>query len=714
MVIRISVSRALLAIPLAIFVATPLIAQPPEESTSPSADAQPSDPLFSQPYVDVEEWRDLPVRHLYVHGGFKGTETRFSCYFPDKKAYRGHFFQYITPIPLSENISQMDPTGEDNKIGMALDAGAYFIETNGGGAFDLGKVATMIYDSTISAYRANAASAAYSRVVAQRVYHTTKRPFGYAFGGSGGAFRTIGSFENTKGVWDGVVPYVVGSNMAIPNMFTFRIRVLRILGPKLDQIVDAASPGGSGDIYAGLTSLEADALREATQMGFPPQSWYLWRQMGVHGFAALYPGIAAADPTYFTDFWTKPGYLGFDHPEQFAGARMQFSSTVGEVLTAADAARARINIDASRETQKGGVDAAFKIPVGAEGGRIAAVRLRGTPPAIPFLGGDLIVSTGAATGKRLPLARIVGDVAVFGVVNQDVAKLIKPGDTGLVDNSGFLAMETYHRHQVPDASYKVWDQFRKPDGTPLYPQRRMLLGPSFVKATGGSIETGKWTGKMIMLESLWDREALPWQADWYRGQVRQNQGAKADQNFRVWYTDHAVHGDFDPKVMGEDPSRIISYVPVLQQALRDISDWVEKGIAPPQSTSYVIANGQIKVPASANTRKGIQPVVSLKVNGRVRADISAGQFVTLTGTISVPKWTGKVVAAQWDFDNSGAFKTAARIVKPTPNVSVSVTHRFAKPGTYFVALRAISQRKGDRNTPYARIQNLDRVRVVVK
>ena len=673
-----------------------------------------TDPQFAEPYIDVEEWRSTPERHLYVHGGFKGTDTKFSFYFPTKEQYRGHFFQYITPIPISESISQQDPRGENNKIGMALSAGAYFVETNGGGAFDLGKVASMKYDPTISAYRANAASAAYSRVVAQRVYGTTRRPFGYAFGGSGGAFRTIGSFENTTGVWDGVVPFVVGSNMAIPNMFTFRIRVLRILGPKLDQIVDAASPGGSGDIYAGLTPLEADALREATRMGFPPQSWYLWRRMGVHGFAALYPGIVASDPSYFTDFWTKTGYLGHDHAEQFAGARMQFTGTVGSVLTAADAARAHINIDASRETQKGGVDTAFKIPEGAEGARIAAVRLSEAPPPIPFLGGDLIVTSGAASGKRLPLARIVGDVAVLGVADQDVARLIKPDDQIQVDNSGFLAMETYHRHQVPDLSYKVWDQFRKADGTPLYPQRKMLLGPRFVAATGGSIETGKWTGKMIMLESLWDREALPWQADWYRGQVRQYQGAKADQNFRVWYTDHAVHGDFDPKGMDEDPSRIVSYVPVLQQALRDLSDWVEKGIAPPVSTNYTIVDGQVRVAATAAARGGVQPVVTLAVAGRGRADIRAGQTVRFTGTIAVPPRAGTITTAAWDFDGSGTFAQNAAVAPRLRSVTVTATHRFDAPGTYFVALRGTSQRSGDRVTPYTQISNLGRVRVVVR
>src|SRR3954452_20626813 len=40
----------------------------------------------------------------------------------------------------------------------------------------------------------------------------------------------------------GVVPYVMGSNMAIPNMFTWRMRTIRVLGPKLDQVVDAADP----------------------------------------------------------------------------------------------------------------------------------------------------------------------------------------------------------------------------------------------------------------------------------------------------------------------------------------------------------------------------------------------------------------------------------------------------------------------------------------
>jgi hypothetical protein len=216
------------------------------------------DPTWAQPYVDVDEWRDAPVRHRYMHGGFRGTDTRFSFYFPPKEQYQGHFFQHITPVPDDENLAQKAPLTEDNKIAAAFEGGAYFIETNGGGKLDISKGGSLaLADPKITAFKANAAAAAYSRIMAQKVYGTTKRPFGYAYGGSGGAFRTIGSFENTRGVWDGVVPYVMGSNMAIPNMFTWRMRTMRVLGPKLDQVVDAAGPGGNGDIYAGPNPLEA-------------------------------------------------------------------------------------------------------------------------------------------------------------------------------------------------------------------------------------------------------------------------------------------------------------------------------------------------------------------------------------------------------------------------------------------------------------------------
>ena len=165
-------------------------------------------------------------------------------------------------------------------------------------------------------------AARYARVVAAQMYGE-HRPYGYAYGGSGGGYRTIGSAENTSGVWDGFVPYVIGSPMAIPNMFTVRMHAQRILRDRFDQIVDAVEPGGSGDMFEGLDAEERDALTEVTRMGFPPRSWFGHRTMGMHAFPVLYRGLVAADPTYFEDFWAKPGYLGHESPPSLRRDRVR-------------------------------------------------------------------------------------------------------------------------------------------------------------------------------------------------------------------------------------------------------------------------------------------------------------------------------------------------------------------------------------------------------
>lgn len=194
-------------------------------------------------------------------------------------------------------------------------------------------------------------------------------------------------------------------------------------------------------------------------------------------------------------------------------------------------------------TERGTADAAWKAIGGASGAMPVAFHLADGMPEMDFLGGDLLIKTGKVAGRTLPLTRLAGDKVVLGPADPGVLVLLKPGDSVQVDNSNFLAVQTYHRHQVPGREYYVWDQFRDKDGKPLYPQRPMLLGPLFTRGAAGVLPTGKFKGKMILLESLWDREAFPWQADWYRLHVRENLGDSLDKYFRLWYTDHALHGD---------------------------------------------------------------------------------------------------------------------------------------------------------------------------
>ncbi len=689
------------------FTGLPAVAGDCETATAVMAELE-GDPMFARPYIDLDEWRAEPVRHRYVHGGFQDTDTRFSFYLPPTEQYEGRFFQYITPVPDNEYLSQ-GASREEDKIAFSIDSGAYFIETNGGGREATGGPGRHT-DPSISAYRANAAAARYSRIVAMQMYGC-RRPFGYAFGGSGGGYRTIGGMENTEGVWDGAVPYVIGSPMAIPNVFTARMYALRILDEKLPAIADAVDVGSDVEVSQLLDEQEAAAFEEVTRMGFPREAWYVHDALDLHGYAALFPGVVAMDPDYFTtDFWNKPGYDGFRPPASLKAALIDHSTTVKRVFMSQDLEDSGVQESLLANAARGLADNAFEALLrGADGDAPVALQL-GTVPKKDLLGAEVLITSGAAKGQRLLVSHFSGDVILLGASGAQVAGL-KAGDHLQIDNRNYLASQTYHRHQVPPHGYPVWDQFRDENGKPLYPQRPRLLGPMFTIGAAGSVPNGKFTGKMIVLSNLYDTEAYPWQGDWYLQEAKAHLGSELDQHLRLWYTDRATHGDRTSQV---DPTQTVSYLGVLQQALRDVSAWVEEGEAPPATTRYRIVEGQVHLPANAAERGGIQPVIELLANGAARAEVAVGEAVKLNATITVPPGTGKIVEAAWDLLGDASFGTPVALSgEGREQVTVETSHRFDTPGTYFVTLRAASQREGDTATPFARIQNLERVRVVV-
>ena len=271
-----------------------------------------------------------PVPHRYVRGGFEGTDARFSFYFPPKDQYEGRFFHNTYPLATSSDIGPF-PIQFDvaiGNLGFTIDSGAYYVQTNLGGADRMPPA-----DPAIAAYRVNAAAAKYSRVLAIELYGE-HRPYGYLFGGSGGSYQTIGSAENTRGVWDGFLPYVMATPNAIPSMFTVRMHALRILRRrnKFAAIMDAIDPGGSGDPFAELNEEEHAALTEATWLGFPLRGWWNHAALTSGYFNNVAPLIPMLDPAYVDDFWTKPGYLGTDPKSTIRSERFQFDTAVASVI----------------------------------------------------------------------------------------------------------------------------------------------------------------------------------------------------------------------------------------------------------------------------------------------------------------------------------------------------------------------------------------------
>jgi hypothetical protein len=662
------------------------------------------DASFDEPYVDVDEWRDEPVRHRYVHGGFRDTDTRFSLYLPPAERYEGRFFHPLMPISGTEHGAPAGYGMMADAIGFALASGGYLVESNQG--------RTVMFpgdDSTLVGYRASAAVARYSRQVAAEMYGD-HRPYGYVYGGSGGSLKAIGCFENCPGVWDGAIPFVQGVPVSMPNMFTVQAHAIRVLRPKFDTIVDALEPGGGGDMYLGLNVEEREALAEVTRMGFPPRSWFDWKRiaMGYTGvFSSLVDNLVKWDPEYFEDFWTVAGYLGANPPASLVEARVQHKTTISQIVTASEAA--------SR-----GLPVAMAARFGdSEADLPAAIRLESLPDG-NVQGAGLRLTSGAASGHVLYVAGLVGDLVMtgFGEAHFRALKELQAGDEVIVDNSIYLAAQTYHRHQVPSPDYHVWDQYRVA-GKPMYPQRPKLLGPQYNWNGGGCVHSGRFAGKMIVVQTLMDEAALPWQADWYRQMVAAVLGPRLDDHYRLWYVDNAMHTT--PLVApGERTpvrtTRVVSYAGVLQQALRDLADWVEKGVSPPPSTDYEVVDGQVVVPHTAAARRGIQPVVTLTANRAARAEVTVGEPVRFAATVEVPPQTGTIVSAEWDFEGDGSYPHHEDGFEDHGSAHAFAryerTHSFSQPGQYFPALRVASQRQGDPNG-YGRALNLGRVRVVV-
>lgn len=612
------------------------------------------DPSFNQPFIDVDEQRSttdpassVSIAYRYVHGGFSGTNARFSLYFPSSEDYSGRFFQSTYPTVPHEDA---DPTA----LVSSLAQGAYVVQTNNGGG--------------AGGYRINAAAANYSRHVAAEVYGTSERPRGYIYGLSGGGYQTIAAAENSESVWDGAVPIVLGTPNSTPSFATAQVLALRVLGDKLAHIADAMEPGGSGDPYEGLTTEQRRILKEVTQLGLPLEAWWEYKTLAGGSIANVSPVIRQVDESYVNDFWTKPGYAGTDPAESAASARIQAAVSVVSLI----------------------------------GSPASQLELSNVPTGY-LKGAEIVVTSGAAQNQRIPLGEINGNAVGFGAgANAAVTDLIKPGDQIRIDNSWALAVQYYHRYQVPSEDMYGWNQYRNADGSTMYPQRPFLLGPLLANYSGGAVATGNIHGKMIAISALRDVEAFAWPADWYRNKVSEALGANTDDNFRLWYLESSGH--YTPRTAIAQTHNI-NYDGAVLQALLSLDTWVTTGNVPAANSNYTITDdNQVSLPATATERAGIQPVLSLTANtSESRTDVVVGQRVNLAVSIDIPADGGEVSTVEWDFEGLGNFEEGG----------ATTSYVYARPGTYFPVVRVSTQQKVNADSPFGQVQNLDSVRVVV-
>ncbi|KAL4915422.1 hypothetical protein BDW62DRAFT_203730 [Aspergillus aurantiobrunneus] len=627
------------------------------------------DSTYNTPVITGEADEPHPVPHRRVSGYFKNTTVDFNLYFPPAEAWAGRFFQLVYPHQSS--------TAEDKAIAFGVDSGAYTIHVGGS-----------------TGYRGDAAAAKFSKQVAREYYANASRQiYGYIYGGSGGSLQTIGAMENTEGVWDGAVALIQAIPMSIPDNYVIRSLAGIVLDAKAPSLVDAVSPGGSGDPFAGLEPYERLVLDEVTALGLPLNAWEdfdgvarnrtgLWNSLR----AIAIPTIQGVDPGYVHDFWNTEGYLGTEDSDlgQFFRNRLvEYEVTVQEV-------------------QRGQDD----VPVG--------MVVDGVPAESPDELEFTILRQGQELGSFFGLIdQRDGSVYIYSESNATVLANLAEGVQLQADNRWYLAVHTWHRHQVPPVAegYYGYNFLRDADGDPIYPQRELLLAPSVVAgASGGGTHTGDVKGKVIVMDNLVDFDAFPWHADWYRSQVQAALGDRFGDNYRIFYNEHADH--FLGAVPHSQQTRVVEFTGLYEQLLRDLSAWTEAGIEPPKQTQYEVQNGQVVLPTSASERGGIQPLVTLTVDNGNKTTVAPCETVSFSLQAEVPPGTGEIISIEWDWEGTRDFANGT-LSETSQRVDIQTEHKYDTPGTYMPAVRVASHREGDIETPFARALNLGRVRVVV-
>ncbi|KAG7404779.1 hypothetical protein Forpe1208_v015387 [Fusarium oxysporum f. sp. rapae] len=611
------------------------------------------DPLYSHPIIDSETHETQPVPHLRVSGHFEGTAVDFNIYLPDN-GWKGRFFQLVYPLQNS--------SASDREIGFGADSGGYTVRASGR-----------------PTYRGDAAAAKFGMMIAREYYKPKeKKIHGYIYGGSGGSLVTVGAMENTVGIWSGALTLIQAVPVSINN-WSIRALAGLVLQNKSAEIEDALRPGGSSNVYSSLNPTQRTIFEEVTALGVPIRGWEsfydtgasepLWEAMrSVSGSAVM-----RMDPTYVEDFWNKPGYLGTENSKLgdiFRKEMLDYETLIISIKCDANNVPVELTLDKAPESAR-----------------------------TYWLDITLLSKDGKALGKITGKGHDNGnDKTVTLHHNNDptVFSILQEGTQLHISNRMFLAMHAHFRYSVPKrGGFYGYDYLSDSEGSPIYPQRPILVAEQIARsASGGATFSGKFNGKMIVMDNLMDIDAFPWHADWYKHQVRKVYGDDTDDKFRLHYSQNADH-QMGP-VVGSKSSRVVDFTGLYEQHLRDLS----------------ICNSQVRLPATATERKGIQPVVDLTINGDKQVEVNTGTTVTFKVRVDVPPGAGKIVSLEWDFEETGHFvnKGFEKVVK---SVETTVCYTYSRHGTFFPAVRAASYREGKVDTWYALALNLGRVKVVV-
>ena len=523
----------------------------------------------------------------------RAPRPQFSFYFPPAEQYEGRFLHHV------EGGGGGTPRAQPGDIALACAYGGYLVVSNQG---HIGPRRDTPRSRDPPPRRERRHGAPFARRSPRTMYGEPPH-HGYIWGGSGGAGRTIAILEHAPDLYQGAVVYIL-PHVAQQVLCAAVANAARVLGDAL--AARRSTPprrAGAATRSPASTAHSATALADVYRVGFPRGAEDQIYPVSI-ALNGVVPGLVDFDPGYFDDFWTEPGYGGTT--ESLRDARIQSTHAV------------RRGADRGRGRREPGRRRHGPVPVPRgrrhrpHATRDADRRRRSTacPPATPSVRGSPSRS-GAAAGRELISLGGGGDVIVAagGRRNMSVGfEDVGTGDEIAFDNSHYLAYTHFTRHQHEDypefATFVVDGRTDLPAATERDRLTRPLSRRALPRRVRRQVHRRAEPPRRAVL-AVWRGE--PPAAARRAARIGDATCACGSPSTRCTSRRRRCARDRAPIAS----TRLIDYGGHVQQAIRDVIDWVEHGTraSRPTPPSTSTDDGAIVLRDDAAERRGIQPVV---------------------------------------------------------------------------------------------------------
>jgi pimeloyl-ACP methyl ester carboxylesterase len=502
----------------------------------------------------------------------------------------------------------------------------------------------------------------------------------YLFGSSGGGWRSFALLERYPGTYDGAGM----RNPAIePRYLTYQNSLVEKNVPvfidKLPAIVQARDR--DEDPFAFLNPEEAEALQNMYDGGATVGSEYRFSPLALGLTVSLgYPAFSLFDPTYFDDFWKRPGYAGYEGElnDQIIDGIMGVVTAVGE----------------PNENDEIFSFTDHSSPFGAND-------LKGW--RITFTSGALASTYFHVNSNTTTEINIAG---YRGNLNG-----LEVGDTYTLSNRDYLAWQHYHFH-IAQCEFPEYAPVCDDEGQPLRVQRPPRVQRAYTKNL--ATMSGKISAPVVSTAQALDELVYPPVIARYFEKVRSIPGQE-DMLHTYWF-ENTGHGSPAPDELNRFLERESSWHLAFQLMVR----WVEEGIPPPPDSVVDITPGHVIFPEGAADRKGLQPTISVTVNEEARAVVAAGSPVSLDGVAASP--IGNIAKYEWDFESDNEYDCdsdpatelpdCSGPLAPAPEMSTPAQYVYGNPGVFVATVRVTDDT--DNPGPFDGLENLARVVIEVR